>query len=65
MADDIRWEKTHCARMDQGGCALLVGIKDNEIVQIKGDPEGYLNKGYTCFKGRISADRLTHPDRLK
>ena len=31
------------------------------IVQVKGDPEGYLNKGYTCFKGRVSADRLTHP----
>ena len=65
MAEDIRWVKTHCARMDHGGCALLVGVKGNEIVQIKGDPDGYLNKGYTCFKGRVSADRLTHPDRLK
>jgi anaerobic selenocysteine-containing dehydrogenase len=65
MADDIRWAKTHCARMDHGGCALLVGVKDNQIVQVKGDPAGYLNKGYTCFKGRVSPDRLTHPDRLK
>jgi anaerobic selenocysteine-containing dehydrogenase len=24
-----------------------------------------LNHGYTCFKGRASADRLTHPDRLQ
>ncbi len=63
--NDIRWKKTHCARMDHGGCALLVGVKDNRIVQVKGDPEGYLNKGYTCFKGRVSPDRLTHPDRLK
>jgi anaerobic selenocysteine-containing dehydrogenase len=63
--NDIRWEKTHCARMDHGGCALLVGVKDNRIVQVKGDPEGYLNKGYTCFKGRVSPERLTHPDRLK
>jgi anaerobic selenocysteine-containing dehydrogenase len=50
--------------MDHGGCALLVGVAGNRIVQIKGDPEGYLNKGYTCFKGRVSADRLTHPGRL-
>lgn len=64
MTDDVRWEKTHCARMDHGGCALLVGVKENRIVRIKGDPEGYLNRGYTCFKGRISADRLSHPDRL-
>ena len=51
--------------MDHGGCALLVGVKGNEIVQVKGDPEGYLNRGYTCYKGRVSADRLTHPDRLR
>jgi anaerobic selenocysteine-containing dehydrogenase len=51
--------------MDHGGCALLVGIRDNEIVQIKGNQEGYLNKGYTCYKGRASADRLNHPDRLR
>ena len=65
MPEEIRWMKTHCARMDHGGCGLLVGVKGNEIVQVKGDPEGYLNKGYTCYKGRVSADRLTHPDRLR
>ncbi len=65
MEEGVRWVKTHCARMDHGGCALLVGVKGNEIVQIKGDSEGYLNRGYTCFKGRVSADRLTHPDRLR
>lgn len=65
MSGDIRWVKTHCARMDHGGCALLVGVEDNQIVQVKGNPEGYLNRGYTCHKGRVSADRLTHPDRLK
>jgi len=65
LADDIRWEKTHCARMDHGGCALLVGVQDNRIVQVKGDPDGYLNRGYTCFKGRVSPDRITHPDRLR
>ena len=62
MADDLQWAKTHCARMDHGGCSLLVGVKDNRIVQVKGDPDGYLNHGYTCHKGRVSADRLIHPD---
>ena len=50
MPEEIRWIKTHCARMDHGGCGLLVGAKGNEIVQVQGDPDGYLNKGYTCFK---------------
>ena len=65
MGNDIRWVKTHCARMDHGGCGLLVGVKDNEIVKVKGDPDGFLNKGYICPKGVASPDRLTHPDRLK
>ncbi|HBZ54039.1 MAG TPA: hypothetical protein DEO88_01425 [Syntrophobacteraceae bacterium] len=65
MADDLRWLKTHCARMDHGGCALLVGVKDNQILEIKGDPQGYLNRGYTCYKGKVSAERLSHPQRLR
>ncbi|MDD2620748.1 MAG: molybdopterin-dependent oxidoreductase [Syntrophomonadaceae bacterium] len=65
MGEQIRWIKTHCARMDHGGCGLLIGVQDNKIVQVKGNPKGYLNRGYTCFKGRVSADRLSHPDRLR
>jgi len=51
--------------MDHGGCALLVGVKDDKIVEIKGDPEGYLNKGYICPKALASPERLYHPSRLK
>ena len=65
MKNDIRWAKTHCARMDHGGCALIVGVKDNKIVRVKGNPDGLLNKGYVCPKGLASPDRLAHPDRLK
>ncbi|QTA85738.1 molybdopterin-containing oxidoreductase family protein [Desulfonema magnum] len=65
MTEKIHWIKTHCARMDHGGCALLVGVKDNKIVQVKGDPDGYLNKGYVCPKALASPDRLTHPSRLR
>ena len=65
MAEDIRWVKTHCSRMDHGGCGLVVGVKDNRICKIKGDPEGYLNQGYVCAKGLASASKLNHPKRLK
>jgi anaerobic selenocysteine-containing dehydrogenase len=51
--------------MDHGGCALLVGVAGNKIVKIKGDPDGFLSKGYTCIKGLASADKLDHPDRLR
>jgi len=51
--------------MDHGGCALLVGAENNRIVKIKGDPNGFLNKGYVCPKGLLSSERLNHPDRLR
>ena len=65
MTRETTWLKTHCARMDHGGCAMLVKVKDNRIERIKGDPEGFLNRGYLCAKGFASAERLAHPDRLK
>jgi len=51
--------------MDHGGCALQVGVKAGKIAAVKGDPSGYLNRGYVCPKGFASPDRLTHPRRLK
>ena len=50
--------------MDHGGCSLLVGVKNNRIVKIKGDPDGFLNKGYICPKAIASPHRLNHPARL-
>ncbi len=64
MENDIQWIKTHCGRMDHGGCALITGVRDNVIVKIKGDPDGFLNRGYICAKGLASPGRLNHPDRL-
>jgi anaerobic selenocysteine-containing dehydrogenase len=51
--------------MDHGGCALIVGIKDGKIVEVKADPGGYLNSGYICAKALASPDRLNHPSRLR
>ena len=65
MKTGIRWTRTHCARMDHGGCAIVVGVENNRIVKIKGDRNGFLNKGYICPKGLASSECLTHPDRLK
>ena len=65
MTGGIEWKKTHCARMDHGGCALRVGIANRRIVKIKGDPDGYLSRGYVCPKGLAAPEKLTHPDRLR
>lgn len=65
MTDNINWIKTHCARMDHGGCGIVVGVRGNRIIGVKGDPEGWLNQGYVCPKGLSAPNRLTHPKRLK
>src|SRR5512135_461774 len=57
--------KSYCARMDHGGCGLLVHVEDGRIVRIEGDPDSPLNRGTVCAKGIAQVERLGHPDRLK
>ena len=56
--------KTFCARMDHGGCGLLVHLENGRVTRIEGDPESPLSRGYICAKGRAQTEKLTHPDRL-
>jgi len=57
--------KTYCARMDHGGCGLLLQVEDGKIVKIGGDPDSPLNRGTICAKGIAQIERLNHPDRLR
>jgi anaerobic selenocysteine-containing dehydrogenase len=65
MAEKIEWIKTHCSRMDHGGCGILVGVRNGRIVEIKGDADGFLNQGYICAKGRNAHEKLYHANRLE
>ncbi|MFO7861539.1 MAG: molybdopterin-dependent oxidoreductase [Desulfosalsimonas sp.] len=65
MDNQSKWHKTHCSRMDHGGCALNVKTKGGKITGITGDPEGFLNQGYSCPKGRALAEIHESPHRLK
>lgn len=56
--------KTHCSRMDHGGCGLLVEVREGRIIKIKGDRECPISSGYICSKALASAERTVHPDRL-
>lgn len=56
--------RTHCARMDHGGCGLRVTVKEGRVVKIQGDPDSPVSHGYVCPKGLASVERLYHPDRL-
>ncbi|MGB9628228.1 MAG: molybdopterin-dependent oxidoreductase [Thermodesulfobacteriota bacterium] len=57
--------KTFCARMDHGGCGILVHVENGKIIKIEGDPDSPLNRGTLCAKGVAQIERLNHPDRLR
>ena len=43
---------------------MIVGVNNNRVIKVKGDPDGYLNHGYICPRAKALPDRLKHPDRL-
>lgn len=56
--------KTFCARMDHGGCGILVHLEGGKIRKIEADPDCPLNRGTICAKGIAQIERLNHPERL-
>ncbi len=61
-----RWDKAVC-RFCGTGCGVMVAVKDDRIVAVKGDPKAPVNRGLNCIKGYFlakimyGADRLTKP----
>lgn len=61
-----RWMETVCPYCGTG-CEMLVGTRDNRIVQIKPVINSTVSKGHLCVKGRYAfgyvhaADRITTP----
>jgi len=47
------------------GCGIVVYIKNDKIIKIKGDDESVVNKGFLCIKGKFGFDYVSSPDRLK
>ncbi|MDI6889877.1 MAG: formate dehydrogenase subunit alpha [Thermodesulfovibrionales bacterium] len=49
------------------GCSIVLGIRDNVVVNVRGDADSSVNSGRLCVKGRFglsfvnSQDRLTSP----
>lgn len=64
MGTDEMIVKTHCARMDHGGCGLLVHVENGRITKVEPDPHSFLNRGTICAKGIAQIERMNHPDRL-
>ncbi|MCX7917029.1 MAG: formate dehydrogenase subunit alpha, partial [bacterium] len=47
------------------GCGIIVYVKDNEIVKIKGDFDSCVNNGFLCIKGKFGFDYVKSDARLK
>ncbi len=48
------------------GCGIYLGVGDGELVRIRGQRDGTVNKGWLCVKGRFGiTDFVRHPERLK
>jgi formate dehydrogenase alpha subunit len=65
-----KWEKTPVKEVRTicpycgVGCSIYLGVRDNKVVSVRGDPEGPANRGSLCVKGRWGYDFLSHPERL-
>lgn len=55
--------RTFC-RFCHASCAMLVDVKDDKIVTVRGDTENEMFGGYTCVKGRQMPDMHNLPERI-
>lgn len=47
------------------GCGLVVYVKDNKIVKIKGNANSPVNKGFLCVKGKFGFEYVFSEHRIK
>ena len=46
------------------GCGQRVFVKDEQVIQIEGDPDSPISRGRLCPKGAASRSLVTSPNRL-
>jgi len=46
------------------GCGILIKVKSNKIIGVRGDANNPVNKGNLCIKGSLGYEFVNHPDRL-
>lgn len=59
-----RWVKTTCGYCSVG-CGMLVGVRDNRAVAVRGNPHHSVNRGKLCPKGLSEHHILDAPGRAK
>jgi formate dehydrogenase major subunit len=59
----MNWTRTTCPYCGVG-CEMIVGTRDNRIVQVKPALDAPVNKGHLCVKGRYAFDFTRASDRV-
>ncbi len=59
-----KWVKTTCGYCSVG-CGMLVGVRDNKAVAVRGNPDHPVNRGKLCPKGLSEHHILAAPGRAK
>lgn len=63
MDGEIREHRSFC-RFCQALCGIVVRTSGDQVVEVRGDPEHPLSRGYVCPKGRALGAWHHHPDRI-
>ncbi len=42
------------------GCQMYLGIRDEQVISVRGKGEGTTNKGWLCVKGRFGINQFVH-----
>jgi formate dehydrogenase major subunit len=60
---EANFVKTICGYCGTG-CGLVLEVKDNRIMKIRGDKDAPVNKGQTCVKGAFAYEYVYSNNRL-
>ena len=58
-----KWIKGTC-RFCGTGCGVYIGVRNGQVVGLRGNPKAVTNFGFLCVKGFKGYMSMYHPDRL-
>ncbi|MBD3869585.1 MAG: molybdopterin-dependent oxidoreductase [Acidobacteria bacterium] len=56
--------KTACNRDCPDACGMIARVEDGRVVELRGDPEHPVTRGFLCYRTNRFLKRQYHPDRL-
>src|SRR6476646_7019969 len=59
------FEAASICRLCPAACGIRVRLAGDETIEVRGDPDHPLSRGYTCSKGRALPSFHHHPHRLE